>query len=70
MNSRFHELKTQLKYLQAEMRKKLTKLSVQTENTISTMKKKKEKVKESVKSIFVGKNLLNFIFIYTKRQNI
>jgi hypothetical protein len=48
MNSRFHELKTQLKYLQAEMRKKLTKLSVQTENTISTMKKKKEKVKKSI----------------------
>ena len=54
MNSHFHDLKTQMKSMQDMMRKKLTKLSIQTDKTINALKKQEEKVALSNSS-----NILN-----------
>lgn len=44
MNSHFHDLKAQMKAMQDSMRKKLTKLTVETNHCIETLKSKEEKV--------------------------
>lgn len=44
MNIHFHELKAQMKVMQDEMRKKLTKLTIQSNSAIEVLKDKEEKV--------------------------
>ena len=46
MNTRFQELKLELKILQNEMRKNLTKLTLRTDQTLEILKKKEEKVND------------------------
>jgi hypothetical protein len=43
MNSHFHELKAQMKVMQDQMRKKLTKLTIQSNKSIETLKQQEEK---------------------------
>ena len=45
MNSHFHDLKAQMKAMQDEMRKKLTKLTMQSNSAIESLTEKEEKAK-------------------------
>lgn len=47
MNGHFHDLKSQMKSMQDTMRKKLTRLSIDSDNSIKTLQKKEEMVKAS-----------------------
>ena len=44
MNSHFHDLKTQMKQMQDGMRKNLTTLTLQTDQTSKVLKNQEEKV--------------------------
>lgn len=46
MNKHFHELKHQMKQMQDVMKRKLTKLTVQSNTSVECLKKKEEKVKQ------------------------
>ena len=45
MNTHFHELKEQMKNMQDTMRKKLTKLTLESNKTIDDLNQKEEKVR-------------------------
>lgn len=47
MNVHFHDLKTQMKTMQDMMRKKLTKLSIESDKSIQELNKKEEMVSGS-----------------------
>lgn len=44
MNSHFHDLKSQMKSIQDTMRRKLTKLTIDSDEAIRVLKEKAEKV--------------------------
>jgi hypothetical protein len=44
MNIHFHDLKTQMKTIQDTMRRKLTKLTIESDEAIRVLKQKSEKV--------------------------
>ena len=46
MKRHLHDLKTQMKIMQDNMRKKLTKLTVETDVTLKTLQEKDEKVRK------------------------
>lgn len=48
MNAHFHDLKAQMKVMQDSMRKKLTTLTVETNECIQALKAREEKVKSLV----------------------
>ncbi len=45
MNHHFHDLKSQMKQMQDSMRKKLTKLTIQSTSCLNELNKKEEKVR-------------------------
>ena len=46
MNEHFHDLKAQMKVMQDNMRKKLTKLTIETDGTLKVLKDKDEKARQ------------------------
>lgn len=49
MNAHFHDLKAQMKVMQDMMRKKLTKLTLQSNSSIEKLKEQEEKVQKKKK---------------------